>query len=101
MTTSTTTPVEAGTYRHRPSWATVEPEILDTSLLWATNVGASEVDLSVAVSRRDSLIGDTFADLGEPYVFLSFDVDDGHLTPGQARELAGLLIQAADLAEQS
>jgi hypothetical protein len=98
---TTTAPAEAGTrYRNRPSWAIKDPELVEpSSLLWERVVGEGEPDLTVCVSRRDSLVGDTFGDLGAPYVFLSFDVDDGHLTAGQARDFAALLVQAGDLAE--
>ena len=53
------------------------------------------------MSRRDSLDGDTFSNLGEPYVFPNIEVESGHLHPAQARDLAALLVQAADMADQS
>jgi hypothetical protein len=101
MSSTTTTPAEADTrYRNRPSWAIQDPELLERpELLWERSVGEAEPDVSVCVSRRDSLIGDTFDGVGEPYVFVSFDAADDHLPPAQAREMAALLVQAADLAE--
>jgi hypothetical protein len=54
--------------------------------------------VAVGLGRRDGLVGDTFSDIGEAYVWPR--VDESDRTPAEARELARLLIMAAELTEQ-
>ncbi len=96
--TTTTTPVEAGTYTNRPTWAVDDPDVEPGYLRWSRTVG--EVDgFTVRLGRRDGLAGDTFSQI-EP-TFVSIGDDDRDWDPEEARQLAALLVQAADLAKEA
>ena len=100
---TTTTPVEAGTttpsgiYTNRPTWATSDPDVEVGFLSWFAVVGQGD-GFSVGVARRDGLVGDTYSQMDPAYI--SVEVDDRDRTPAEARALAALLIEAADLAER-
>jgi hypothetical protein len=99
MSASTTTaPVEAGIYCNRPTWATSDPEVEDGWLSWFTVVGEDEGHTyTVGVARRDGLVGDTYSRIDPAHIYVT--VDDLDRTPADARALAALLVQAADIAE--
>jgi hypothetical protein len=93
-----TTPVEAGSYSNRPTWATSDPEVEEGWLSWFIVVGEDEGHTyTVGVARRDGLVGDTYSQIDPAHIYLT--VDDRDRTPADARALAALLVQAADIAE--
>jgi hypothetical protein len=96
MSSTTTTPVAAGIYSDRPTWATTDPEVETGYLLWSRIVGDLRGS-TVGLGRRDGLVGDTFSQI-EP-IFVSVFADERDWTPAEARQLAALLVQAANLAE--
>lgn len=100
MSASTTTPAEAGTYRNRPTWATKSPDVELDYLCWHEVLEDGEF-WQVGLSRRDGRTGDTYDNRTDPTSMFCRVMGDHDYTPTDARRLAALLVQAADLAEQS
>ena len=98
MTTSTTTPVEAGTIYPmppKPNWADDKPDLTEGSIGWSHSLTNGEHPYSVGVARRDWIRVEA-VEVGDVEVYV--EADD-KFSASQAREFAALLVQAADLAE--
>jgi len=80
----------------KPSWATGEPDLTEGSIGWDHNLSDPSDPFTVTVSRRD-WIQPHHITVGQ--VEIHGAVDAHPLTVEQARRLAALLVEAADLAE--
>ena len=102
MSASTiTTPAEPGTtypLPPAPSWATGEPDLAEGSIGWDHSLSDPSDPFTVSIGRRDWIQAHSIT-VGEVELVVEVDPNGPRLTAQQARKLAALLVEAADLAE--
>lgn len=97
----TITPAEAGTtypMPPKPVWATGEPDLCEGSIGWDTTLSDPSDPFTVSIGRRDWIQAHSVT-VGEVELVVEVDPFGPRLTAQQARKLAAMLVQAADLAE--
>jgi hypothetical protein len=101
MSASTTAPVEAGTtypMPPKPVLAADEPDLCEGSIGWDHDLSDPSDPFTVSISRRDWIQAHSVT-VGDVELMVAVEEYGPRLTPQQARQLAALLVEAADLAE--
>ena len=103
MSSTTTAPTTAGTtypMPPKPVWATGKPDLCEGSIGWDTTLSDRSDPFTVSIGRRDGIQAHGVT-VGEVEMVVEVDPFGPRLTAQQARKLAVLLVQAADIADQA